>query len=237
MSEASVRVFVYGDYVCPFSYVADARLRRLRGEVDLRMLWRPLPIHGTVPPAGLRRAELGVPPDEAAELRRAVESMARELELPLEWPDRVVNSYEALQVAEFAKDIDEESFERVHRKLFRAYFAEGRNLGRREELVEVAVAAGLDEEAVARCLEDARYEDELRRAEREAERYGIESTPTMLFERFKVVGAAPLDVMRKAARRAARGLAATTDLPDSGDEGVADGETASESGTAPGGED
>lgn len=218
MTGSSVRVFVYADYVCPFSYVADARLRLLRRERDLRLVRRPLAIHGTVPPDGLPRAELGVPPGEAAELRRTVEAMAAELDLPLAWPDRVVNSYEALQVSEFSKDIGKEVFEHVHQRLFRAYFAEGRNLGRREELMEVAAEAGLDEEAVEGCLEDARYEDELRRAEREAERYGIESTPTMLFGRHKVVGAAPLDVLREAADRAVRDRADAAENAGRGDD-------------------
>lgn len=198
-----VRVFLYGDYACPFTYVADARLERLAAEADVRVVWRPLPIHRTVPPEGIRRTEMGVPPDEAAELRRRVSAMARELKLPLEWPERVVNSYEAMQVAEFARDLGRKTFTTVHKKLFRAYFVDGRNLGRRTELLQVVVDAGLDDEAVEGCLEDARYEDEIRRVERESDRYGIEETPTMLFERFKVVGAAPLEVLRDAADRAA----------------------------------
>lgn len=200
---STVRVFLYGDYACPFTYVVAARLDRLAAETDVDIAWRPYPIHRTVPPAGIRRTEMGMPPDEAAELRRRVTAMAREMELPLEWPERVVNSYEALQVAEFAKDLGKREFDAVHRKLFRAYFVDGRNLGRRTELLQVVVDAGLDEEAVEGCLEDARYEEEIRRAEREADRYGIEETPTMLFERFKVVGAAPLEVLRDAAGRAA----------------------------------
>lgn len=199
----AVRVFLYGDYTCPFTYVADARLDLLAAEADVRVVWRPLPIHRTVPPEGIRRTEMGMPPGEAAELRRRVTEMARELDLPLAWPERVVNSYEALQVSEFAKDMGKKAFDRVHRKLFRAYFVDGRNLGRRTELLQVVVDAGLDGEAVEGCLEDARYVDEIRRAEREADRYGIEETPSMLFERFKVVGAAPLEVLRDAADRAA----------------------------------
>lgn len=198
-----VQVFLYGDYVCPFSYVADARLRRLRsdaGGFDLR--WRPLSIHPAVPSDGLPVEELGYAPDEWARVRREVREQAEETGVELDLPDFVANSHEALQAAEFAKDLGRESFRRTHRALFRAYFVHGRNLGRREVLLEVCEDAGLDREGLENALDDDRYADELRRAEEEASRYDIEGTPTILFGRHKVVGAAPSDVMEEALGRA-----------------------------------
>lgn len=213
-----VRVFLYGDYVCPFSYVADARLRQLQsigGGFDLR--WRPLAIHPAVPSDGLPVEELGYAPDEWARIRREVREQAEETGVDLELPDFVANSHEALQAAEFAKDVGRESFRRAHRALFRAYFVEGRNLGRRDVLLEVCEGAGLDRQGLENALDDDRYADELRRAEEEASRYDIEGTPTILFGRHKVVGAAPADVMEDALGRARR----ETGAPEEAEEGTA----------------
>lgn len=196
-------VFVYFDYVCPFSYVGRARLGLLAEERPLDVTWRPFEIHPGVPPGGRPVRELGVPPDEWTSMERAVEEMARELDLPFSLPDVVASSGEALQAAEFARDVSLDTFRRLHDRLFRAYFAGGRNLGRREELLEIAAGAGVDREALRGALEDGRYESELRRAREEAERYDVTGTPTFLFGRFKVVGAAPLPVLREAAARAA----------------------------------
>lgn len=135
-------------------------------------------------------------------MRRELGAEASELGLPFDPPEFIVNTHEALQAAEFARDLGGGAFPAVHEALFRAYLAHGRNLGRRAVLLEVADEAGVDAGALADALKDGRYEDELRRAEGEAERYGIESTPTMLFGRHKVVGCAPADVLREAARRA-----------------------------------
>lgn len=198
----TVDAFLYGDYVCPFSYLLDARLRRLEGELGLRVRWRPLGVHGAVPSDGLPAEQLGRSPDEQSRLEREVSRQARELGVELELPGFVANSHEALQAAEFARDLGEETFRRAHRALFRAYFVDGRNLGRREALLEVAADAGLDPEALERALDDERYRPELRRAEEEAERYDIEGTPTLLVGRHKVVGAAPADVLEEAADRA-----------------------------------
>lgn len=199
----AVDVYFYGDYVCPFSYVADARLRRLREpEPDLRIHWRPLSIHPAVPSDGLPVEQLGYAPGDWDRVAREVRQQAEEEGIPVEVPDFVANSHEALQAAEFAKDVGADAFRETHRALFRAYMVEGRNLGRRDVLLEVCEGAGLDREALEAALEDDRYAGELQRVDREAERYGIEGTPTLLFGRHKLVGAAPPDVMRDAAARA-----------------------------------
>lgn len=197
-----VDAFFYGDYVCPFSYLLDARLRRLDDELGLRVHWRPLAVHGAVPSDGLPAEQLGREPEEQARMEAEVSRQARELGIEMEMPDFVANSHEALQAAEFARDVGEGSFRRAHRAFFRAYFVEGRNLGRREILLEVAEGVGLDREGLEHTLEDERYRSELERASEEAERYGIEGTPTLLVGRHKVVGAAPAEVLREAAERA-----------------------------------
>lgn len=197
-----VRVFVYGDYACPFTYVGDARLRTLAREHQLEVHWRPYEIHPAVPSDGLEVSQAGYPPDEWSTVSARIREMADGLDLPITIPEFIPNSHEALQVAEFARDMGGEAFARVHDALFRAYFVRGRNFGRREVLLDVADAAGLDREAVAMALEDERYEDELRRAGQEAERYHVTGTPTYLFGRFKVVGAAPVSVLRDAWERA-----------------------------------
>lgn len=203
-TDGRVDVFLYGDYVCPFSYVADARLRRLADELDLRVHWRPLSIHPAVPAGGLPMEQTGRPPEEWARVEAEVTGMAREEGLEFALPDFLASSHEALQAGEFARDLGRAAFRRAHRALFRAYFVDGRNLGRREVLLFVAEEAGLDRRGLEGALEDGRYEEELDRASGEASRYGIEGTPTLLFGRHKVVGAAPEDVLREAADRARR---------------------------------
>ncbi len=201
---ATVDAFLYGDYVCPFSYLLDARLRRVGDDLGLRVRWRPLVVHGAVPADGLPAEQLGRSPDEQARLEAEVSRQAREIGVELELPGFVANSHEALQAAEFARDVGEDAFRRVHRALFRACFVHGRNLGRRAVLLEVADEAGLDREGLEHALEDGRYRSELDRASEEAERYGIDGTPTLLVGRHKVVGAAPTEVLREAAGRARR---------------------------------
>lgn len=209
---ADVPVWFYGDYGCPFSYLVDRRLELLARERPIRIRWRPLALY----PAARheRAAGVGVARDPARD-RRSGESgedtlrvelrlAAAELGLPLRLPAPDVDTREALQAAEFARDLGVAPFRRLHRALFRALLAEGRDLGARGGLLEVAEEAGVDREALERALEDRRYEPALEEAREEAERYGIQGTPAILFGRFLVLGAAPMAELERAAERAER---------------------------------
>lgn len=196
-------VFVYWDYSCPFSYVGTSRIGRLAGERPLRVAWRPLEIHTGVPAEGLPVKEAGFAPDRWAEIVDAVQRMFREEELEVEVPSFLPRTGPALQAALFAQDLGDDVFHRFHGAVFRAYFARGVNIGRTDRLLEVAGEADVDPDALSDALEDERYVDEVRRAREEAASYDVTGTPTFLFGRHKVVGAAPMEVLREAAGRAA----------------------------------
>lgn len=200
--ETPVPVFVYWDYSCPFSYVGAHRLERLSRERPLRVAWRPLEIHTGVPAEGLPVKEAGFAPDRWAEIVEGLERLAEEEGIDLEVPSFIARTDEALQAALFAQDLGDEAFRRLHRSLFRAYFVDGVNIGRRDRVLTIAGDVDVDPEGLSEALEDERYADELRRAREEAARYEVSGTPTFLFGRHKVVGAAPVDVLREAAERA-----------------------------------
>lgn len=198
-----IRVWFYGDYACPFSYLGWERLERLCRERALRVVWRPLELRPDLPPDGIRvaRPEEIFGGEEGAG-RRWTEA-ARALGLPHDPPSFLPNTRLALESAEFARDLGDAAFRALHEGLFAAYFARGADLGDRETLLALASDRGIDREGLEAALEDRRYEAELQRAEEEALRYGVEGTPTLLFDRFMVVGAAPLADLRRAAERAA----------------------------------
>lgn len=201
--DGPVRAYVYWDYSCPFSYVASHRLRRLADERPLQVHWRPFEVHPGLPEEGIPARELGYGPDQWSRLLDSVAGMAEEAGLELDVPDFVPRTSVPLQAALFAADLGARDFDRLHESLFRAFFVDGRNIGRRETVLEVAESAGVDAEGLERALEDERYAEELRRVHAETDRYDIDGTPTVLFGRHKVVGAAPMDVLREAADRAA----------------------------------
>ena len=196
-----VTVFLYGHYACPHTFIAQGRLDVLASESPIAQGWRPL-----APQDGARgtsdwSAIAGSGEDVAdvlPALRRDAASLGFTLSLPRTAPD----PRPALQAAEFARDCGPEPFGRFHRALFRAVFEEGFDIAVRRVLLGLGERSGVDREGLDAALEDGRYEQALRDVEEEAVRYAIEATPTMLIGRYKLVGAAPLDVLRETVERA-----------------------------------
>lgn len=203
-----ISAFLYGHYACPHSYIAQGRLDLLASEAPVRVVWRPLP---PVEESAAAGAELS---DAAAWSRAAgddgsiaatLQSLRRDaagLGLTLSFPPTPPDPRTALQAAEFARDCGAGEFERLHRAFFRAVFVDERDIEDEAVVLELAESSGLDREGLESALEDARYEQALREVEVEAERYAIEATPTILLGRYKLVGAAPLEVLGETLERA-----------------------------------
>ena len=199
MSRPAVRLWLYGDVGCPWSYLALARIRRLAVEPPVVVGWRPL--------SRFTRTHERADPD-ASSLEKSAPPLSpraaefESLGVPFESPPADLDSRDALLALEFARDLGQLALDRTLDGLFAANFGRLADLGDREELLDVCRDLGLDREALESAFEDGRYDAELDLAEAEADRYGIEQIPTILAGRLKIVGAAPPDVLSMVVRRA-----------------------------------
>ena len=90
--------------------------------------------------------------------------------------------------------------------LFRAYFAEGRDVSDRAVLADVAVHQGLDAGTVRAMLEGDAHELDVRDGQRDAGRLGIHGVPFLVLdERLAVSGAQPAELLDRALRAALEG--------------------------------
>jgi len=192
VSRPAVRLWLYGDVGCPWSYLALARIRQLAVESPVLVGWRPLSrssytLGRETPDAVSLEASAPQPSPENTDFES--------LGLGFEGPTPDLDSRDALRALEFARDLGQLVLDRTLDGLFAANFNHLVDLGDREALLDACRDLGLDREALGLALEDGRYEAEIDFAEAEAERYGIEQIPTILAGRLKIVGAAPNDVL------------------------------------------
>lgn len=173
-----VLISVWSDYVCPFCYLQEpvlAEVRRLYGDtVDAE--WRafelrPEPIP-TLDPDGDYLHTIW---------KQAVYPMARDRGMMLRLPPVQPRSRRALELAEYAKQ--EGCFEDIHRSLFKAFFEDGRDLGRIDVLTEIGAAAGLYPEKVRTALEQGAYRERVMQDARIAQDMGITAVPTAIVAR------------------------------------------------------
>jgi predicted DsbA family dithiol-disulfide isomerase len=84
-------------------------------------------------------------------------------------------------------------------RLMAAYFMEGRALGDRDTLVELAGEVGIDSERARAALDSDEYADDVRADEREAAELGINGVPFFVINRrYGVSGAQSPEVMLEA---------------------------------------
>lgn len=195
------RITVWSDYVCPFCYLETPVLRRLRDEMAGRVTieWRAFE---------LRPEPVPTLDPESAYLddvwARAVKPMAEERGVEIRRPPVQPRSREALETAEFARE--KGAFDRVHGTLFEAFFREGRDLGDRDVLADVAESAGLAGDELREALREDRYTDKVLQDQVEARELGVSGVPALFvappdvpLEEARVVeGAQPYDTVRRA---------------------------------------
>lgn len=115
----------------------------------------------------------------------------------------VPNSRKALELTELARDLG--LHEALHTRLMDAYWAEGRNIGDEDVLLELAEEVGIDRPRAADALADGRYRSRIAYSTREANALGIHAIPAFVLDnRALLVGAYPHDVFERAFAELAR---------------------------------
>lgn len=162
---APVPATLFSDFTCPFSYVTEAALARVESEVAVT--FRALELF----PAPSRLPLGGPAVDDALPL-------ADTLGLPMRRPPVAARTRKAHELARFGAA---KGMERAMRSaLFAAYFADGRDIGRIDVLVEIAAALGLDASETKVVLDVDTFAAEVMSGSAEARRLGIAGVPALL---------------------------------------------------------
>jgi predicted DsbA family dithiol-disulfide isomerase len=173
---AVAELWEWAEYYCPFCYINTVRLARLlpeyKGRVRLRIRPFPLEIYSNLPtPRDILEQEWWL-----AALQEPAASFARFS--GSDWPTTTLPAFEA---AWYVASQGDDALHDFDLRVRRAFFAEGRNIGRPEVLTEIASEAGLDADALARQLESGEARPAvLREYELGRDRYRVHGTPTMM---------------------------------------------------------
>jgi predicted DsbA family dithiol-disulfide isomerase len=197
---ATVTLEVFSDYTCPWCYVGWARLEKalaaLPPDIDVEVNWRPFEIHAEVPLEGMPVEDLPYPPDVWAQMQDALRASAAEEGLDVGKRPKVSNTHRALAAGSYAQAAEPDLFPAFHERLFKGYFAEGRDLGDPAVVDDLASQAGLDVPAMQKALAEGQYEAALSDTSQDAQLMGISGTPTFVFDRrYAASGAQPAEVL------------------------------------------
>ena len=179
MSVPSVAHFFF-DYVDPASFLVERHISALEPTLDVMVERAPYELR--LPPSPLID-----PTYEPWRARwSAAHAAARALEVPLTAPRLIPWTRKAHELAFQARE--ENRFDGVHLVLFDAFHLHGRDLGRVDVLLELAVKCGMDLTHTKAVLDVDRHTGAIERARAEAERLGVPGVPALLAHGRNLIG-------------------------------------------------
>jgi predicted DsbA family dithiol-disulfide isomerase len=201
-----LNIDIISDVVCPWCYIgkrqieaALAQYAKLNPGLEApHVSWRPFQLNPQLPPEGMSRQDYVVRKFGAAhgkDVYARVAAVGADHGIAFAF-DRIVRQPNTVGAhslialaAEPAAGIDGLQ-SRVKEAFLHAYFIDGVDLTRNENLVAIAASAGLDRGDAERCLADPQSRQAVAEEDRRARAIGVEGVPFFIFDgRLAVSGA------------------------------------------------
>lgn len=201
-----MKIDVYADVVCPWCYVGERRLEkalRARPDLDVERHWRPFQLRPEMPAGGVPWRPFALEKFGGEEgMRRAFAhvSAAGEPDGARFDFDRISSAPNTVKAHRLILHAARHGREwPMADRLFRGYFAEGRDLNDPDDLATMAAGAGLDpDEACAFLATDAGAQD-VWGSQRVAAEFGIGGVPFYVVDnRYAVSGGQPTETWLRA---------------------------------------
>jgi predicted DsbA family dithiol-disulfide isomerase len=196
-----IKLDILSDPICPWCYIGKANLdRALTAEPDhpFAIEWHPFQLNPDMPAGGVdRRKYLETKfggRENAIAVYARIEQAAEAAGLALDFSRiaRTPNTLDAHRLIHWA-GLEGVQTAAVSR-LFKAYFEEGRDIGDREVLLEIAGGLSLDTDMVGRLLDSEADSDDICARDAHARRSGVTGVPTFVVGgRHVLPGAQPVE--------------------------------------------
>ena len=164
----------------------------MQNEFDIDIKWTAFPLHPETPEEGLTLEELfaGRPVDIKQVLAH-LNRTAKNLGLPF---GKRVKTYNSRLAQELGKLAEKQGFgQQFHMAAFRAYFADGLNIGLQSTLVKLGTSIGLSAKQVLEVVEKRTFEESVDKDWMRSYQLGVKAVPTFIINGMSLVGAQPYE--------------------------------------------
>ncbi|MGA1838969.1 DsbA family oxidoreductase [Herbiconiux sp. 11R-BC] len=200
MSDA-IKIDIWSDIACPWCYIGKRKLENGIAEFSLDDDAVPVEIEyhsfelspdTPVDFAGSHEEFLeakGFPAEQIGPMLERVTGIASSVGLDYDYPNlKHANTVLAHQLIHYAKARGKQL--EAKERLLKAYFVDGRYVGRIEDLADLGAELGFDRSDVVRSLTENEYLADVRADQQQAVAYGIQGVPFFVIEgKYGVSGA------------------------------------------------
>jgi predicted DsbA family dithiol-disulfide isomerase len=190
MNDLALEVFT--DYVCPWCYLGDARVKKIKNNFDINIKLVHFPLHPETPQEGRTLLELFQSnPDDIKEKNIRMKGLMDQEELPYIDRTHTYNSRLAQEIAAWAETIQKNTS--IHDNFFEAYFVKGLNIGLEEVILDVVSNSGLDINEARSVIKDRTFKKNIDEDWKKSSEYGVTGVPTFVYSGQSLVGAQPYE--------------------------------------------
>lgn len=203
MKKTEIQIEVVSDVVCPWCYIGKRRMEKavdqLKDQYDFKITFSPFELNPDMPPEGSdQKAYLSKKfggEERYNQIIQQVSQLAATEGLNFDYSKQAVspNTRDAHRIIWYAKQEGKQPA--VKEAFLKAYFENGIDLSKKENLIQIAGDAGLSTEKVKSLLESAEGLKEVERSEQMSHQRGISGVPYYIINnKYGVSGAQPSDI-------------------------------------------
>lgn len=202
-----LKIDIVSDVVCPWCTIGYKRLEKAISELGIEdqveIEWQPFELNPNMPAEGQNVIEhisekYGSSLDQQKQSQQQMTEAGAELGFKFDYFDemRMANTFDAHILLEYAKDFNKQT--ELKMALTKAFFSDRKDVSKRDILKEALLSVGLNaEEGLAR-LDSENARNEVRAKQEYWKNLGVNSVPTIVFNRKSAVtGAQPVDTFKQ----------------------------------------
>ena len=202
-----IKIDIVSDVVCPWCTIGYKRLEKAISELGIQdqieIEWQPFELNPNMPAEGQNVQEhiaekYGSTLEQQKESQQRMAEAGAELGFTFDYFDemRMANTFEAHILLEYAKDFGKQT--ELKMQLTKAFFSDRKDVSKRDVLKQALLDVGLNAEEALAKLDDSEARNEVRTKQEYWKNLGVNSVPTIVFNRKSAVtGAQPVDVFKQ----------------------------------------
>ena len=187
----ALSIDIVSDIVCPWCAIGYKKLfeamTQLDDEISFDVNWKPYELHPEIPKEGFDKKEyykikFGESSGSSDRLDLITEEAKKVgLEFNFKKSRNLPNTFLAHRLLWFCRSKNMQDV--LAEALFYAYFTDGRNVGNKDELIEISSENGLNREEIKEFFQTNIGHEEVLREESRAREMNILSVPTYIFNK------------------------------------------------------
>jgi predicted DsbA family dithiol-disulfide isomerase len=187
-SRPLLNVKIVSDIICPWCWIGKRRFEKainlLGDKADVLVTWKPFQLNPSMGRDGMDRERYRLAKFGSLEKSRLLDQQLTAaaatdgIEFHLDQINRTPNTLDAHRLIWLARLHDKQ--DAVVEELFKAYFSDGVDIGRRSDLISIATAAGIDAGVAVPFFAGTEGEEQVLTEEKEYKSLGISGVPSYI---------------------------------------------------------